>query len=404
MQTESIQRAPALRWTKWLAFLLIGLFNYLLTALGASAERLRQDLGVSRSVVGLHATCFAAGIVVAGLAGDRLSRRFGRPPVVAAGAAGMAAAALLVALSHRPALTLAGAFAMGASGSLLLVLLPALLADLHAGRSGAILGQANALSSLFAAAAPFVVGTAVALSFGWRWALVLGSVALLVAGAAFWRTSGGLSGAAPTGLPMAVLEGRRLPLQYWPWWATLVLVVCVEFSFVFWTADELRTVASLPPAVAAGAITVFELALTGGRLAGSQALRRTGSLPLLRTGLITAALGFVLFWSARSGWAGLAGLGVAGLGVAMLYPIALAGAISASGGRSDLGSARAAVGSGLAIGLAPFGLGLLADAHGVHAAYLVVPLLLAAAWASSGVSARRGGRRPGAPASAGSAP
>ena len=67
----------------------------------------------------------------------------------------------------------------------------------------------------------------------------------------------------------------------------------------------------------------------------------------------------------------------------MLYPISLARAIAAAGGRSDLASARATLGSGLAIGMAPFVLGLLADARGVHAAYMLVPALLVGVWLTS---------------------
>ena len=53
MQTESIQTASRDA-TTWLSFLLLSLFNFLLTALGASTERLRQDLGLSRKIGRAH--------------------------------------------------------------------------------------------------------------------------------------------------------------------------------------------------------------------------------------------------------------------------------------------------------------------------------------------------------------
>jgi fucose permease len=168
----------------------------------------------------------------------------------------------------------------------------------------------------------------------------------------------------------------------------VVLAVCVEFSFVFWTADELRAAAAAAPALAAGAVAVFELALAAGRLLGARMLSRLGNLPVLRLGVIIAAAGFAVFWSARSVWPALAGLAMAGLGVSMLYPISLARAIAAAGGRSDLGSARATLASGLAIGLAPFAFGVLADAGGVRVAYLVVPVLLLGVWLASTLAAR----------------
>jgi MFS family permease len=387
MQTESIQDAPARGRTTWLAFLLIGLLNYMLTALGASTERLRQDLAVSRTLVGLHATFFATGMVLAGLAGDRLSRHFGRRLVVAAGASGLAAGALLIMAGGSPSVTLPAALLMGSAGSLLLVVLPALLADLHGRRSGAVLAEANSLSSLFAALAPTMVALAVVSGIGWRAALALGAAVLLVTAVAFWR--GAVEPFSATSRAPVSERPGRLPGRYWTWWATLVLAVCAEFSFVFWTADELRAVADAAPALAAGAVAVFELALAAGRLAGARVLDRFGSLPVLRVSAAVAALGFLLFWSARSLPEALAGLGLSGLGIAMLYPISLARAIAAAGGRSDLGSARSTLGSGVAIGLAPFVLGLAADARGVHAAYLVVPVVLLGVMGVSTAAAAR---------------
>jgi predicted MFS family arabinose efflux permease len=280
---------------------------------------------------------------------------------------------------------------MGAAGSLLLVTLPALLADRHGDGAGPILTEANALASFFAALAPSVVGAAVAVGLGWRAALVLGSMALLGTTVVFRQASRDRAGpVVPAPTPGAVREAGRLPTRYWQWWATLVLAVCVEFSFVFWTADALRAAVAAAPALAAGAVAVFELALALGRVVGAQMLRRTARLRLLRLGLVTAGLGFALFWSSRSLWPALAGLAVAGLGVAMLYPISLTAAIGAAEGRSDLASARATLGSGLAIGLAPFALGLLADLGGVRLAYLVIPVLLLGAWSTSSLAARRG--------------
>jgi fucose permease len=373
----------------WLAFLLYGLLAYFLTALGAATERLRSDLGVSRGVVGLHATGFAAGIVVGGLAGHRLSRRIGRGGAVATGAAGMAAGTTVLVTGRLPPVTVAGTLVMGLSGSLLLIVAPAFLADRHGSRTGVVLAQANAVASLCGALAPFMVGAALAVGLGWRAALVAGSVVLLGVALAFRRAAGEQAPPPERSPSGATGRERWLPRRYWYWWATLVLVVSVEFSFVFWTAEELRATAGAPPALAAGAVTVFVLGMAAGRLAGGRLLRYTEGITLLRSGLVLSVLGFVLFWSPHVLWPALVGLAVAGLGVAMLYPVSLAEAIATAGGRSDLASGRAALASGVAIGAAPFALGWLADAHGVHLAYLIVPVLAAGAWAASALAVRR---------------
>jgi fucose permease len=371
----------------WLAFLLYGLFAYLLNGLGAATERLRSDLGVSRGVVGLHATAFAAGLVVGGLVGDRLSRRTGRGGAAIVAAVGTAAGVALLVAGRVPAATIGGALVMGTSGSLVLVVAPAFLADRHGEGAGGALALANAVASLCAALAPFLVGAAVAAGLGWRAAFVAGVAVLLAVATGFWRIVRTPASAAAA--PAAGRAARRLPDRYWWWWATLVLVVSVEFSFVFWIAEELRVATGAAPALAAGSVAVFVLAMAAGRLAGGRLLQRARGLTLLRGGLLLSVAGFGVFWAAPLLAPALAGLAVAGLGVAMLYPLSLAAAIATAGGRSDLASGRAALASGVAIGVAPFALGWLADAHGVHAAYLVVPLLAAAAWASSTVAARR---------------
>src|SRR3981081_3911564 len=104
MQTASIQKESR-RWTTWLAFLLIAVFNYELTALGASTERLRQDLTMNRTLVGLHATFFAVGGNVPGPGGSRWSRRYGRRVVVSGGGLGMAAGAMLIVLGRAAPFT-----------------------------------------------------------------------------------------------------------------------------------------------------------------------------------------------------------------------------------------------------------------------------------------------------------
>jgi MFS family permease len=207
----------------WLAFLLLGLFAYMLNGLGAATERLRSDLGVSRGVVGLHATCFAAGIVVGGAAGHRLTQRYGRGRAAIAGAVGMAAGTVLLAAGRVPPVTLAGALAMGLAGSLLLIVAPSHLADRHGAGAAVVLARANAVASVCAGVAPFLVGAAVALGLGWRAAFAVGSAVLLVAALAFDRASADLP--ARPGPAPGRRARARLPAGHWYWWLTLVLVV-----------------------------------------------------------------------------------------------------------------------------------------------------------------------------------
>ena len=57
----------------WTAYLLLGYFAYLQTVLGPVMPLLRQELRLSYSQSALHFSAFAAGMVVAGLIGSRVT-------------------------------------------------------------------------------------------------------------------------------------------------------------------------------------------------------------------------------------------------------------------------------------------------------------------------------------------
>ena len=83
----------------------------------------------------------------------------------------------------------------------------------------------------------------------------------------------------------------------------------------------------------------------------------------------------------------VAGLFVTGLGISLQFPLAITRAIGFSDGRADQATAYASLGTGFAIGMAPFGLGALADHVGSHTAILTVPVF--AILAAVGVATTR---------------
>ena len=62
----------------WLAFGMLGFYNYLLSGLGPLMPSLREELGLSYTIASLHFSAFAVGMILAGLVGDRVVRRYGR--------------------------------------------------------------------------------------------------------------------------------------------------------------------------------------------------------------------------------------------------------------------------------------------------------------------------------------
>lgn len=159
---------------------------------------------------------------------------------------------------------------------------------------------------------------------------------------------------------------------------------------MLWTADVLRERMGLAPAQAAAGVTALVAGMCAGRVAGGRLALRFPVDTLLYAAILTTTAGFAVLWRTGTAVLGLPALLVCGLGIALFYPLGIARAIEASEGRPDQASARAGVGAALASGSAPFVLGAVADAAGIHLALLVVPALLAVA----AVGIRIGQRKP----------
>jgi MFS family permease len=100
---------------------------------------------------------------------------------------------------------------------------------------------------------------------------------------------------------------------------------------------------------------------------------------LVRLGLAVAFGGSLLAWIAGDVILAAVGIFLGGIGVGCLYPLVASVALSLVPGLQDKGSARLILASGAAILVAPFLLGVAADATGVSTAWLLIPATGAAA-------------------------
>jgi MFS family permease len=358
----------------WAAYLLLGLFAYLETAVGPSMPFLRTHLDLDYTMASLHFTAFAAGGVVAGFIAGGLLRRWGRRPLLWGGIAGMTAGAALLATSPSVVGTITGVFAMGSFGTLSLVTNQAVLADLHGERRTIALAESNVVASTAAIAAPLAVGAFDAAGLGWRFGL-LAAVPLFALLLLTFRT-------VPLPAPLSSATEARdqpLPRAFWLIWIVMFLVASVEWCVAYWSADFLDTVVGLRKSAAATAMSVFFAAMVAGRFAGARLARRYPSATLLVAAHLVAIAGFPVFWLVHHPIPSLAGLFVAGFGVANLYPLTVAAATDLVPHLADRATARLAIGGAAALMLAPLLVGVLADALGMRWAFgLVLPLALAA--------------------------
>jgi hypothetical protein len=251
-------------------------------------------------------------------------------------------------------------------------LVPAVLAAIHTRSPATAIGEANALASAASVFGPLAVSAALAAGLGWRTGyLAPPLVALTVIALPVWRlalpNASTSIGDSPSSAPAPML-GR---------WVDLLVAVSVEFCMIFWAASAFIAWhhASLSQAPALASLFLVGMATVRGLSA--PIIRRFPNSRVLVLGCTAcAAAGFALFWAAPTLVFAAAGLLVAGLGVALLYPTTVSRVIAAWPDTPDRAAARAALGSGIAIGGAPFLLAQLSDSIGLRAAFLIVPVLL----------------------------
>src|SRR5215208_191692 len=312
---------------------LVGFFAFMETVLGPIMPFLRRGLDLGYAAASLHFSAFALGAVLLGFFGDRLVGRWGRRAALWVGAFGVAAGALFLISSPSAWGTVPATFAMGICGALVLVTSQAVLSDRHGEYSAVALTESNVTASACAIVAPLLVGASAASGLGWRAALVLPVVALVMLAARFFS----------------------LTLELPP------------------NAAEDDAPADGPT------LTAFFAAMLVGRIASSRLAHTLPPAVLLAVTLFVALLGFLLFWLSPGTLLALAGLFLTGLGIGGVYPLGVSVAIAAAPGNTDAAAARLAIGGGGAMLVAPIVLGALADRVGIGTAFgIVVPMLLAA--------------------------
>jgi len=344
---------------------------FLLNGLGAVLNPLQKDLHVSRGVVGIYPSVFAAGLILVGVAGARLVSWIGREAALRLALAGMILGGLFLA-APAPAVTLVGTLSVGLGAALLIQLVPAGLSALHPRAPAGAIGEANGLASAASILAPLSVAAALAAGIGWRPGYLVPPLVGL-AGITFLARRLRIPGATSStreihAVASAPMLGR---------WVDLLVAVSIEFCIVFWAASAVIAWDHASATQAPTLASLFLLGMATARISSVQIIRRIPNqraLILACTGGATA--GFALFWAAPTlGFAAL-GLFLSGLGIALLYPTALSRVVAAWPQAPDRAAARAALASGLAIGGAPFLLAQLSDLLGLRRAFLIVPGLL----------------------------
>ncbi|MDM7856445.1 MFS transporter [Cellulomonas alba] len=372
-------------------------WGWLLYSFNPSVPLLAEDLGISDAQAGLHGTAMAVGGIVAAFVTPRLVVRRGRRATLLL-ACGLVAVGI-VALVSAPTLawSLTAMLALALGGNAMISCAQVGLALRHGRTASAAITEANGVGSSLGLVGPIAVGACVAIGWGWRPA-VLVTAALAVTAAVLNRlvpVGGPMTPRAPrrpehlVAVPPVVpvpmdadaivaphedTPGRhRFGLPSWCFLGGVVAAIAIENATTYWSTNLVRE--------QTGAGAGIATATTAGLVAGMSLIRfvvgplslRVPPAALLSGAFGVAIVGWAIVWTAHETWVAIAGLFVAGLGYGAQYPLSIALLLETAPGASDAAQARATLAGGLAIGVAPFLLGALADAVGTHTAFVVVP-------------------------------
>jgi len=361
-------------------YFMLAYFAFTQGALGPIMPFLGDELDLSYTVRGFHLSALALGMVLAGLSADRFSRLIGRWRLFWLGSLAMGISAILFIIGSRPEVTILACLLMGVTGGQMLVMIQAILSDVHGERRAIALSEANVTAAIGASAAPLLVGGLERIDLSWRGTLIVTMIA-------WWFLYGLFRGAA---LPRAQYDedddtetatsSTALPRIYWAYAFVIFLSVSIEWSMLFWGADFLENGIGMARDNAVSAMVIYFVAIPIGRAFGSGLARRFTAQQLLLSAFAMIIIGFFPFWLVRWIPLNLLALFVTGIGVANLFPLGLSVASSVVPPRlSDAASGRVSLSAGAAILIAPQILGSLADQTGISAAFGVVAMLSVAA-------------------------
>ena len=361
----------------WVTATQTAIVNFYLGGFGPAQSLLRADQGTSLTVAGLHGTAMGVAAILAGYSNPHIAHRFGRTRAGWIGLGIFSAGVTMFVVFPPVVLTLPATLITGFGTSMIINNMMTSMSH-HYGKAAAVaIPQANGISSV-----GFVLGTG-----------LIGGIAILFP--SLWRI--GLLIAIPVALALFVIgrnkdvddhvpdeagpQRGKLSRKFWISWIGFVACISSEFAVSFWAAALLKDRVGSTAAISTVALVGLGVGMAVGRWYGGLFLKRFALDTQLLISIAVQFVGFVAFWLSHIMFISAISLFVIGLGVSIQFALASIRLISFSDNRPDLAIGQTSLAAGIAIAAAPFLLGVLGDSFGISRAYIMVPLLIAIAFA-----------------------
>ncbi|MWB98490.1 CynX/NimT family MFS transporter [Agromyces seonyuensis] len=284
------------------------------TGFSPLAERIGAELRFGETVIGVVGTIVTASFAVFGLLSPALARRIGLEWAMVVALAGSTAGTVLRALSPTTEALIASTVLLFAGIGMANVLTIPLIKQWFPNRLGALSTTYSVLLQVGQVLAP-IVAVAVAVPFGWRWALAIWAVPLAVA-AILWSTAGG--GRAPGATAARAPLDRATRRRYWrtPTVRGLVLLFSMTafhtYTIVTWLPG-IALDAGLGEASGAALLSFFSaFGIAAGFVVPALALRLPNPRAIVIACVALLAVGYALLAidAAAFAWAAAAALGI----------------------------------------------------------------------------------------------
>jgi predicted MFS family arabinose efflux permease len=359
----------------WLAALQTGVFGIFMGGFGPALPLLQADQGTSAAVAGLHGTAMGISSIIAGSINARVAHRFGRPQSVWLGLiifniGAMSFIVLPKAWQTIPAILIAGiGMSLTITNSLMNV------SGHYKSHAPRAVSQANGVNSAFVLLGNFIIGVIAGSQFSWR----LGLLVCLPFAIILYLTLGRQQ--RTEHIPDT--EGHQtgsLPLKYWLSWIGMMFCIAAEFAVAFWAAALFREKTDLSAALSTTLVLAFPCGMMIGRWFGTHIFPTMDIDDRLRAIIALQGGGFALFWFSTNPWLSFTALFIVGLGTSMQFALSSLRLLRFGREKPDLAIGKSSLSAGIAIGLSPLLLGLLADRFGIVQGFLLVPALIICAF------------------------
>jgi len=356
----------------WTVALQTVVVNFFLGGFGPAQPLLRADQGTTLTIAGLHGTAMGLASIAAGLSNPWISHKFGRANAGWIGLTIFIAGVISISFLQPVPLTILAAAVTGFGTSTVINSFVTALTGHYGAMAPIALAQANGIASAGYVFGTFTIGS-IAQQAPDFWRLGLLVILPLALYLLFFRRERSNEPHVPTSEGP---QGGKLSKAFWITWIGFVATISTEFATAFWAAALVRDRTDATTAISTIAIMALGTGMGFGRFFGGRIMHKLSLDNQLLTILGLQFVGFFGLWFSHNLAFSMAMLLLSGLGISMQFALTSLRLINHSDNRPDLAIGKSSLAAGIAIGGAPFLLGVFGDNFGISRAYLMVPVLI----------------------------